>query len=195
MIQFTNSMFKVYYWLFILLVFVSCTSNKKNEKAKGEKAVSAENISVSINNHQLTAKQAFKLAEKELNDWDSNARLVEISTYPSTPTHEGICAGWKFEYASASKNLRLEVLVRRGEISQTDEGKLLKNTAIVGNWIDSDKVADIGTEYLNYENSKLWFGLASYGGTPAWNIRARKPEGKTKWVRINAINGELIKKW
>jgi len=186
---------KKYVFVFLIFVLVSCTSNQKKENTIAEQAVHNKKSKSAVSNSQLTAKKAYQLAEKELKAWDKNAKLVEISTYPSTPTPEGTCAGWKFEFSSTPKNLRLEVLVRRGEVSQTDEGKLLKDEPISGNWMDSDKVADLGREYLEYTNSKLWFGMASYDGTPAWNIRARKTDGKTKWVRINALNGELIKTW
>lgn len=187
---------KLYYLLFVLLVFVSCASNKKNKNTKEKQSVLTEkNGSTTVSNFQLTAKKAFQLAEKEAANWDKSAQLVEISTYPSTPTTEGTCAGWKFEFSSTSKNKRFEILVRRGKVSQTDEGKLLKNEPISGNWMDSDKMADLGHEYLEYTNSKLWFGMSSYNGTPAWNIRTRNPDGKTKWVRINALNGEFIKEW
>lgn len=183
-----------YIFVFLFFVVVSCISNPKKENTKEEhKASTEKSRTTSVSNYQLTAKKAFQLAQEELKAWDKNAKLVEISTYPSTPTPEGTCAGWKFEFNSTSKNKRFEILVRRGKISQTDEGKLLKNESISGNWMDSDLIANLGSEYLDYENSKLWFGMASYDGTPAWNIRARATDGKTKWVRINALNGELIK--
>ena len=187
-------MTKQYLWLLLVLIF-SCVSNDKKEKTGEESPAPTEKSSSAVTNYQLTAREAFRLAKKEVKKWDKNAKLVEISTYPSSPKAEGTCAGWKFEFNSTSKNQRLEVLVRRGKVSQTDEGKLLKNEPVSGEWMDSDKIADIGREYLDYSNSKLWLGMASYDGAPAWNIRARNNDGKTKWVRINALNGEMIKSW
>jgi hypothetical protein len=147
-----------------------------------------------IERGELTAREAYQLAQAEAAKWASDAVLVDISNFRGTSLTSGRSVRWKLEFNSKSMNMELEVHVSRGEILQIMDEKLKKREAISGEWMDTPRALNIALEYFTDKPIKnYWFGISSKEGIMTWYIKCRYEEGVPTWVHINALTGEVIK--
>ena len=143
---------------------------------------------------ELTAREAYRLAQTEAVDWAADAVLVDISNFRGTSLTNGRSARWKLEFNSNSMNKELEVHISRGKILQIMEEKFKKREAITGTWIDTPKALDISFEYFtNKPVDNYWFGLSSKEGIATWYVKCDYDDGVPTWVHINVLTGEVIK--
>ena len=173
------------------IVFVNGCAQESEEKSTGAEKEAIADVS---EKKELTAREAYQLAQIESVDWASDAILVDISNFWGTSLADGRSVRWKLEFNSTSMEKELEVHISRGKILQTMEEKLKKREAITGEWVDTPKAIEIAQEYFAAKPIKnYWFGITSKEGIATWYIMCKYEEGVPTWVHINALTGELIK--
>jgi len=178
--------------LVILIIGIVLISGCAQESE--EKSTSAETTVAISEKVELTAWEAFHIAQKEAKDWVSDAVFVDLSNFRGTSLSDGRAVRWKLEFNSESLKKELEVHVSRGKILQTMEEKYKKRDAITGEWIDTPKVMEIALKYFTDKPIKnYWFGISSNKGITTWYVKCDYNEGVPSWVNINALTGEFIK--
>lgn len=173
------------------IVFVNGCAQESEEKSTGAEKESAVTVS---EKKELTAREAYQLAQFEAVDWASDAILVDISNFRGTSLSNGRSVRWKLEFNSTSMEKEFEVHISSGEILQTMEEKLKQREAITDEWMDTPKAIEIAQEYFSDKPIRnYWFGISSKEGIITWYVKGKYDEGVPTWVHINALTGEIIK--
>jgi len=174
--------------LVIGTVFISGCAQESEEKSTTEATAATTTIKV-----ELTAREAFRIAQIMAKDWESDAALVNLTNFRGTSLSDGRSVRWKLEFNSISMKKELEVHISRGKILQTIEEKYKERDVISGEWIDTPKAMDIALKYFNDKPIKnYWFGIGNNEGTIVWYVKCDYNEGVPTWVNINALTGEFI---
>ena len=176
--------------LMIGVVLMSGCAQESEEKSSTEATAATTTIKT-----ELTAREAFRIAQETAKDWASDAVLVNLTNFRGTSLSDGRSVRWKFEFNSISMKKELEVHISRGKILQTMEEKYKKRDAITGEWIDTPKAMAIALKYFHDKPIKnYWFGIGNNEGTiVVWYVKCDYNEGVPTWVNINALTGEFIK--
>ena len=177
----------------IMLVFgvvlMSGGAQESEEKSTTEVTTTTTSIKV-----ELTAREAFRIAEIVARDWASDAVLVDLSNFRGSSLPDGRAVRWKLEFNSVSMEKGLEVHVSRGKILQKREEKYKERDVIGGEWIDTPQAMDIAFKYFDERPIKnYWLGIGNNKWTIVWYVKCDYDEGVPTWVDINALTGELIK--
>ena len=175
--------------LVVEVVLMSGCTQKAEEKSASEEATATTSTK-----KELTAREAFRIALPKAQEWSSDAALMEITNYMGSKNRtDGRAAVWTFEFGSSGAK-RLEVYVRKGEVSRTlKKNKYVKEDAIIGEWIDSPEAMDIALKHCGEEPVKnYWLGLSTdLDGTISWVVQCQRNKGPVM-VDINALTGEVI---
>jgi len=173
------------------IVFVNGCAQQSEEKSTGAEVESVDTVS---EKDELTAREAFGIAQKTAEDWASDAILVDISNFRGTSLSDGCSVRWKLEFNSTSMEKELEVHISSGKILQTMEEKFKRRDVISGEWMDTPKAIEIAQEYFADKPIRnYWFGISSKEGIITWYVKGKYDEGVPTWVHINALTGEIIK--
>lgn len=174
------------------IIFASGYAQDTEEKST---SVETEITSATSEKAELTAREAFHIAQTVAIDWASDAVLVDLTNFRGTSLSDGRAVRWKLEFNSESVKKELEVHVSRGKILQKMEGKYKKRDVITGEWIDTPKVMDIALKYFDDERpiKNYWLGIGNNEGTIIWYVKCAYDEGVPTWVHVNALTGEFIK--
>ncbi len=175
--------------LVIGVVLMSGSAQESEEKSPTEATAATTTVKT-----ELTAREAFRIAQEAVKDWASDAVLVNLTNFRGTSLSDGRSVRWKFEFNSISMKKELEVHISRGKILQTMEEKYKKRDAITGEWIDTPKAMAIALKYFHDKPIKnYWFGIGNNEGTIVWYVKCDYDEGVPTWVNIDALTGEFIK--
>jgi len=173
------------------IIFISGYAQESEEKSAAVETDIATMVSDRI---ELTAREAFSIAQKTAKDWASDAVLVDISNFRGTSLSNGRSVRWKLEFNSTGMEKEFEVHISRGKILQTMEEKYKKRDYISGEWIDTPKAIEIAQGYFADKPIKnYWFGISSKDGITTWYVMCKYDEGVPHWVNINALTGDVIK--
>ncbi|NQU74641.1 MAG: hypothetical protein HQ547_08040 [Candidatus Omnitrophica bacterium] len=164
-------------------------AQESEEKSITEVTTTATSIKV-----ELTAREAFRIAETVARDWASDAVLVDLSNFRGSSLPDGRAVRWKLAFNSVSMEKELEIHVSRGKILQKREEKYKERDVIGGEWIDTPQAMDIAFKYFEERPIKnYWLGIGNNKGTIIWYVKCDYDEGVPTWVDINALTGKLIK--
>jgi len=152
------------------VVLMSGYAQESEEKSSTEATAATTTIKT-----ELTAREAFRIAQETAKDWASDAVLVNLTNFRGTSLSDGRSVRWKFEFNSISMKKELEVHISRGKILQKMEGKYKKRDVIVGEWIDTPKAMDIALKYFDDERpiKNYWLGIGNNEGTIEKSNRVR----------------------
>jgi len=144
-----------------------------------------------------TARQAVAIADQALDEFDDDAVLVKVSTYPSLEVYaDGTAYDWKVTYWSAARQEQFDVIVREGEVYQTETGtQSMEQSGIGEEWVDSPAaMAAMAAHCSAVPDWSTFLVLYERDTGPEWSVTCGKGDAEYSG-RIDGVSGELIDTW
>jgi hypothetical protein len=186
--------------------------NISEVKKEAEKEIKEE-IKKLSEEKQLTAKEAFTIAEAKAKGWSSNAKLVRIISGPDIK-EDGTSGYWTFKFRIPGDEESLFNVDIRGEAIENTEAKKFKyydKVPLPEGWLDSKEAYQKSydefkklrpSDFQDYKVSLLGLQCATsppMSGNdfpkPCWILILYKGNEVAHGAAVDAVTGEFVTEW